>query len=199
MRLLSQCAEAKIYKDKNIILKDRTIKSYRIPFLDNKIRTQRTRSELKILAKASDFIPAPKVLQSDDKTIIKMEYIEGKKLSENLDSLKNRKTICTQIGKNLAILHNNNIIHGDLTTSNMILKNKEVYFIDFGLSYINEKIEHKAVDLHLLKQAFESKHWKHFDESFKQIIESYKKHAKFADKTLERFKIVELRGRYKHK
>lgn len=199
MKLISQCAEAKIFKEKDTILKDRVKKSYRIEIIDNKIRTQRTRSELKILAKASDIIPVPKVFQSDNKTKIKMEFINGKKLADCLDILKNRLEVCNQIGKNLALLHNNNIIHGDLTTSNMILKNKELYFIDFGLSYIDDKIEHKAVDLHLLKQAIESKHWKTFESTYSQIIASYKQHAKDADKILERFNLVELRGRYKHK
>lgn len=201
IRLISQCAEAKIFREKNLIIKDRVEKGYRLKKLDDNIRLRRTRNELKILAKASDVIPVPRVFQLDNQTKIKMEFIKGKKVADILDKLKNRLEVCNQIGKNLAILHNNNIIHGDLTTSNMILNKKDnkLYFIDFGLSYIDEKIEHKAVDLHLLKQAFESKHWKHFDSSFKLIIESYKKYSKDSDKILERFDIVELRGRYKHK
>ncbi len=198
MKLISQCAEAKIFTDGKFILKDRAPKSYRIKELDNKIRIQRTRSEAKILGKAASIIPVPKVYAVNP-TSIKMEFIEGKKLADCLDSSKYRLKICGMIGKNVALLHNNNIIHGDLTTSNMILNKNKLYFIDFGLSYIDNKEEHKAVDLHLLKQALESKHYKHFESSFKEVINSYKENSTNSDKILERFSKVEMRGRYKHK
>ena len=81
----------------------------------------------------------------------------------------------------------------------MILKKDKLYFIDFGLSYIDSKIEHKAVDLHLIKQAIESKHYKHFEKSFKAIMDEYQKQADNSKEILERFNVVELRGRYKHK
>ena len=95
-------------------------------------------------------------------------------------------------------MHNNNIIHGDLTTSNMIL-NKEVFFIDFGLSFFSEKIEDKAVDLHLLKEALESKHSNIWERSYKAALDSYFKKAVDGRQVLERIKIVEKRGRYKGK
>ena len=44
-----------------------------------------------------------------------------------------------------------------------ILKNGKVYFIDFGLGFFSNKTEDKAVDLHLLKQALESKHYQIFE------------------------------------
>ena len=101
------------------------------------------------------------------------------------------------IGKNIAKLHDADIIHGDLTTSNMILSGKEVvYFIDFGLGFISKKIEDKAVDLHLLKQALEAKHFTHWETLFKEVINGYSssKDSKLVLKQLEK---VEKRGRYK--
>ena len=103
-----------------------------------------------------------------------------------------------EIGEKIAVLHNNHIIHGDLTTSNMIF-NEEVYFIDFGLSFFSHKIEDKAVDLHLLKQALESKHYKIWEKAFKTALETYKKNAENSDEILKRLEKVEKRGRYKQK
>ena len=201
--LIAQGAEAKIFKENNIIIKERVLKSYRIKELDEKIRKYRTRREISILEKASKIIPTPIVHpgSSEKNFTIFMEFIDNDKLAESLDSFddKKRTEICKTIGKQVGLLHNNHIIHGDLTTSNMILKNKEVYFIDFGLSFIEQKVEHKAVDLHLLRQALESKHYKHYESSFKAVLEGYKETCKEYNKILERLDKVEGRGRYKSK
>ncbi|MBI4143381.1 Kae1-associated serine/threonine protein kinase, partial [Candidatus Woesearchaeota archaeon] len=106
--------------------------------------------------------------------------------------------LCAEIGKKVAILHNNLIIHGDLTTSNMIL-DKEVYFLDFGLSFFSEKAEDKAVDLHLLKEGLESKHYKIWEGCFRCALEAYKKEAKNGEATLKTLEVVEKRGRYRKK
>ncbi len=201
--LISQGAEAKIFKENNLVIKERNAKSYRIKELDEKIRKYRTRREISILEKASKIIPVPKLSNSSSEKDFKivMEFINGKKLAEHLDLFNDKKRIiiCEIIGKQVAQLHNNNIIHGDLTTSNMILKDDEIYFIDFGLSFIDQKAEHKAVDLHLLKQALESKHYKNFESSFKAVLEGYKKTCKNHKDVLDRLDKVEGRGRYKSK
>ena len=80
----------------------------------------------------------------------------------------------------------------------MIL-NKKIYFIDFWLSFFSKKIEDKAVDLHLLKEALESKHSKIWEKSYKAVIDSYVKKAVDGKEILKRIKIVEKRGRYKNK
>jgi Kae1-associated kinase Bud32 len=131
-----------------------------------------------------------------------MPYIKGKKLSQSLDKfpLNEQKKIMGQIGESIAKLHKNEIIHGDLTTSNMILLKDNVYFIDFGLGYISRKIEDKAVDLHLLKQALEAKHFNHWKELFEEILKIYEKTLgpSEAKKVFERIKSIEKRGRYRH-
>jgi Kae1-associated kinase Bud32 len=195
--IIGKGAEATIFKLKDKIVKDRIPKKYRYPELDNKIRRQRTKREAKLLTKASKIISAPEPLSKPGAgRMIHMPYITGKKLSEHLDSLKNATQICEHIGKNIALLHDSGIIHGDLTTSNMILKNNDVYFIDFGLGFNSDKTEDKAVDLHLIKQALEAKHFLHFEKFFKAILKGYKT-SKHYSKTLERLKKVEARGRYK--
>jgi len=196
MKLIAQGAEAKIILNKNQITKDRVSKSYRIPELDNKIRKSRTKKETKLLLKASKIINTPIPDSSKEINKIIMPFIDGKKLSDHLDKLKNKLEICKQIGKDIAKLHDKNIIHGDLTTSNMILVDKKVFFIDFGLGYISYKIEDKAVDLHLLKQALEAKHYKYYEKLWKAIETGYKT-SKDSKKVLERLIAVEKRGRYK--
>jgi len=198
---IARGAEAVIIKEKGIVLKKRLPKSYRIKEIDNKLLKTRTKKESNILKKLQNIIPVPKILETNYKThIISMEFIDGKKLSDNFDKFpkEKRKKVARAIGKQIAEMHNQHIIHGDLTTSNMILKNK-LYFIDFGLGYVHENIEHKAVDLHLLRQAFESKHYKHAEESLKIILKEYKKHSKQGEQILKRLTSVERRGRYKER
>jgi len=195
-RKLSKGAEAIIYSTKNNIIKDRIKKNYRINEIDSRLRKFRTKRESKILERLNDLnFPAPKLIKTDKKQIIEMQYLKGKKLRDVLDD--NTIKLAKELGKKIAILHNNNIIHGDLTTSNMILKD-QIYFIDFGLSFISHKTEHKAVDLHLLKQALDSKHYKVADKAFKAAITAYNKESNDKD-VLERLNKVEERGRYKLK
>ena len=197
-KIIAKGAEAQIILEKNILIKRRLKKSYRLPQLDEKIRKQRTARESRILEKASKLIPIPKIINVNEETKeISMEFIDGKKLSEELNSLDYAK-ISNEIGKQIAILHNNDIIHGDLTTSNMILQEKtnKLYFIDFGLGYISHKIEDKAVDLHLIKEALEAKHFSISKSCFNEILKGYKVSKDHA-KVIERLRKVESRGRYK--
>ncbi|MFH1209213.1 MAG: KEOPS complex kinase/ATPase Bud32 [archaeon] len=192
--IIARGAEAILRKEGNKLIKERVKKSYRLKEIDDKLRKLRTRQEGKLLEKVEN---GPKVFNVDDKNmIIEMEFIDGDLLKNVLDDLKNRDKVCLRIGENVARMHDKDIIHGDLTTSNMILRNNEVYFIDFGLGFISNKIEDKAVDLHLLRQALESKHYKHFKESFDNVLKGYRK-SKDYEKVIERLKKVEGRGRYK--
>lgn len=201
MKKISQGAEAIIYLDGNKIVKERISKSYRHPELDAKIRKRTTRFEARLLERAREIVPAPKVLKSCEKEMkIEMEHIEGEKLRDQVSkmSTEERKDVFTRVGKKVAKLHNANIIHGDLTTSNIIYNGK-VNFIDFGLGFISPKIEDKAVDLHLLKQALASKHHEHFDECFEAVMEGYSRNSEEFKSLCERLKKVESRGRYKAK
>lgn len=203
--ILSQGAEAIITQQDEEVIKKRIEKSYRLKELDEKIRKLRTRNEAKLLERASKVISVPKVIKVDEnKKEIIMQAIEGKRLSGNLDKFtpKKQKKICEKIGENISKLHEANIIHGDLTTSNMILHVDEnnfedVYFIDFGLGFVSPKVEDKAVDLHLIREAFEAGFAEKGDHMFNWLKEGYSKNYKDAHLILERFKIVEKRGRYK--
>jgi Kae1-associated kinase Bud32 len=195
-KTIQQGAEAIIsLNNNNQILKNRVKKSYRLKELDTKLRTRRTKSEAKIINKLKQIINVPKIISANENQII-MQFIDGKKLSQHLEKL-DYKQISKQIGESLTLLHNQNIIHGDLTTSNMIEKNNKIYIIDFGLGFYSRKIEDKAVDLHLLKQALEAKHYKIANNCIKIILKNYKPDK--YELILERIPIIESRGRYKTK
>jgi TP53 regulating kinase-like protein len=195
--LIAQGAEAKLYKEDDRIIKHRFEKKYRLSFIDKKLRGFRTRREAKVLGKLEDIVPCPKVLKNDEKETLEIEFIDGPKVRDVLEKMDCKK-ICKELGKKIALMHDNGIIHGDLTTSNMIWKD-EVYFIDFGLSFFSDKYEDKAVDLHLLKQALESKHYTIFEECYQAALDSYRKNSEHSKQVLKRLEKVETRGRYKRR
>lgn len=198
-KIIQQGAEAIILLYGNSIIKRRIKKSYRLSEIDDEIRKLRTRSEGKLLGKASKEIMVPEVKEVDEKSKeITMEFIFGKKLSDHLDAFPfaKQKEICKKIGQSIARLHDSDIIHGDLTTSNMILKGNDIFFIDFGLGFHSPKAEDKAVDLHLLKQALEAKHFTHWKELLDEVLRGYSA-SKNSKVVLEQLKKVEARGRYK--
>jgi TP53 regulating kinase and related kinases len=194
---IAQGAEAIIYKDNNDIIKERFSKKYRLAHLDESLRKFRTRREAKILGKLESLnFPAPKLKGFSDKRMsIVMDFVPGEKLKDIVDET-NFELLAQQIGEQVNTLHNTDIIHGDLTTSNMIV-NKEVNFIDFGLSFFSDKTEDKAVDLFLLDRALESTHFALYPHIFTKVLEGYKKNNPRAQAVLERLKAVQKRGRNK--
>ena len=191
-KVVARGAEALLTRKKDILVKDRIKKAYRIPEIDEELRQARTRREAKILIKLKDIAPA--LISTDNQTKLEIEYIQGDVVKNILD--KNIK-LAEQIGQKTAYMHDKNIIHGDLTTSNMMLQGKEIKFIDFGLSFVSEKIEDKAVDLHLFREAVESKHFRHEQEIWKHFLKGYT--PKNGKEILKRLEQVETRGRNKQK
>ena len=84
-KTIAQGAEAKIILSNGFIIKDRIPKSYRLKELDEKIRKRRTKSEAKLLIKASEIISSPKPFFMPQSKKIKMPFIQGQKLSEHID------------------------------------------------------------------------------------------------------------------
>ena len=134
MRMIKQGAEAKLFlskhDDQKVVIKDRIKKNYRIEQIDKKIRKSRTSQESNLLSEARRVgVSTPIVFEIDkeDHKII-MEYIDGARIKELLNS-SDRKTIqkvCFEIGKSIGKLHSAGIIHGDITTSNMILRKEKI-------------------------------------------------------------------------
>ena len=186
-------AEAILYKEGNRIIKDRVSKPYRIPEIDLKLRKERTRSEAKLIRALERVgVNVPAVLKEDDKQmILEIEFLNGKKIRDYLEKTKDFK-VCKQIGEQTAKKHEANIVHGDLTTSNMILHEGKLFLIDFGLGEFSQRVEDKAVDLHLFKECLVSKHHGIWEKTWNKFLESYKNQD-----AIKRLKIVESRGRYK--
>lgn len=200
MKLIGHGAEAKLYFDskKNNVVKRRVEKSYRIKEIDESLRKKRTRREGRILEKLDGI--CPKFIEADEKNMeVVMDYLEGSMVKDILDKLdKNKRDkLMQEVGIKVGKMHDRNVVHGDLTTSNMIV-DKDVKLIDFGLSFVTEQVEHKAVDIHLLKQALESKHYLHFEELYKSFLKGYKNVSNYSE-IISRLEKVEKRGRYKRR
>ncbi len=197
--IIGQGAEAVLRKEENKVVKERVPKDYRLAEIDNKLRSSRTRRESKILAKLEEInFPAPRLRKIDDKQMkIEMDFVPGPLLKEILHT--KHIEFSKEIGRKVGILHSNSIIHSDLTTSNMIHCNGEVHFIDFGLSFVSDKVEDKAVDLHLLDRALESRHHDIYKECISAVLEGYKQGNPEWSEVLERLEKVEKRGRNKKK
>ena len=198
MNKLAQGAEAIIYQDGNDVVKERISKSYRLPQLDESLRQFRTRREAKILGKLEEFnFPSPHLKEFSDKRMsIVMDFVPGEKLKDVLLRGDEYQQFAKEMGAMIGKLHAKHIVHGDLTTSNMIVSNKDLKFIDFGLSQFSERDEDKAVDLFLLERSLASTHFQ-IPTLFSDVLESYKESNPDAEKVLQRLDVVRKRGRNK--
>jgi TP53 regulating kinase-like protein len=184
------------------VAKRRPRKPYLLNELDTFLRASRTARECKSLNIARSLgIPTPAVHSVDMKnyTLI-LDYIDGKQLKEKVDriSLSNLRRFCKQFGSLIAKLHHGNLVHGDPTTSNVIIDNKSrLWMVDFGLSELNADTEMKGVDLHLIRRAIETTHWNHQDEMLQSTIEGYTEIlGNLAEPNLSRMEEIRTRGRY---
>ncbi|NJE10358.1 Kae1-associated kinase Bud32 [Thermococcus sp. MAR1] len=218
MELIKQGAEAKIYlaefeeffgvnllPGEKVVIKHRIPKRYRIREIDEKLRKERTVREARVLHRAKEFgVNCPHVYEVNLRDmVIAMEFIDGKRLKEHLEEIpmEERLSLCREIGRQVGKLHEAGIVHGDLTTSNMILWEGKVYMIDFGLADFDPTLEAQGVDLHLLKRAMESTHYTWFEEGFEAVLEGYAEvRGEEARREIEvKIEEIESRGRYRER
>jgi TP53 regulating kinase-like protein len=186
-------AEAVVDIRENNVKKTRLKKSYRIDEIDNLLRRQRTKREAKLLAEACrQGVAVPRVLEEQAYDII-LEKIDGAMVKEVLD--KNANSLCRKIGESVARLHSAGIIHGDLTTSNMLVNNNGLYLIDFGLGFMSQKPEDKATDLHVLHETLASTH-PGVKNAWKIVLKAYVKNYNGSSRVLSSLNNIEKRGRY---
>ena len=199
-KIIQRGAEAVLYLDEEgALIKERLKKGYRIPELDEAIRKQRSKLEVRLLDKARrSGVDAPNAGLTN-KYIIRMDYIDGDKLKDVLNGMsgKEQDDMALKIGSAVAALHSSNIIHGDLTTSNMVLKDGRVFLIDFGLGKVSHKVEDKATDLFLLFEALRSTHSGISDRMWKNIINTYVQEYSNAQEVMPRLDMISRRRRYK--
>lgn len=202
--LIAKGAESNIVKSsylgRDAVLKNRISKNYRIPEIDDKIRKARTKLEAKLLSdvkKAGVVTPILYDVDLHDKTIL-MEEIKGDLVKDIIN-----EDLAYEIGENIAKFHNLNIIHGDITSSNMMVNDKnQLVFIDFGLGRYSDLFEDKAVDLLVLKKSLQSIDYntaiKIFDNVLEGYADEYKDDSLNREQIIKKINEIESRGRYTH-
>ena len=201
--MLEKGAEANIYPGewmgRDVLLKERVSKSYRIEKIDHRLRKRRTKGEAKLLHLAKTCgVTTPLIydIDKENKTIT-MEYIPGKPVKDvfNESEISQIKIICKKVGEKVARLHNCGMIHGDLTSSNLLLKDGEIVFIDFGLGKISDLVEDKGTDLLVFKKALTGIHYDIAEDCFQSILEGYQEADDYQE-ILEKIWDIEVRRRY---
>ena len=208
-QLIKQGAEARVYKSdffgKPVIAKERFVKSYRVATLDQKLSQRRMSQEARSMARCRRYgIRAPAVYHLDfQKRVIFMEeitegmllkdYIVGLDVEGDSDTLT---ALVKLIGAVLAQMHDIDVVHGDLTTSNMIYdpNSRSLTLIDFGLSYVSGLVEDKGVDLYVLERAFLSTH-PNTEQLFRTLLDSYSSSSKNSVAVIAKLDEVRMRGR----
>ncbi len=188
-----------IYLGRDSVIKTRIPKSYRVKELDDKLRVERMRNEARLMREARRAgVRTPVVYDIDPvKCGITMEKIQGVTVKEYLDSHpEEADKICMEIGKNIGLLHNNRISHGDLTTSNMILEsNGDLCIIDFSMGALKADMEELGVDIRLMERAFDSAH-PGMDGAYGKLLESYCEIMSESRAVMNKVKDIKSRGRY---
>jgi TP53 regulating kinase-like protein len=205
--LLKKGAEASLYlmdwHERRAVVKVRIPKKYRPAALDEQIRSYRTVHEPQLMheAKAAG-VPTPLIyLVNVPEASIIMEFVEGQQIKQLLNKVSKakRRDLCVRIGESIGKLHRQGLIHGDLTTSNMILNPEgKIFFVDFGLGEKNGELEAQGVDLHLMKRALQSTHYMFWEECFQSVLSGYSSvlGVEVAEKVYEKIREIERRGRY---
>jgi len=244
--LLSQGAEALLYHTHFLlpsnpcVLKYRPPKPYRHPTLDARLTKHRILSEARTMVKLRrEGLRVPGVLSVDCEGAggggwMIMEFVEGRTVKEVLQEVgRVRKRgegggleggvrgLMGKVGTVVGRMHELGVIHGDLTTSNLMLRpgekkggmvngdapkehgegklrqeleGGEVVLIDFGLAAQVAQDEDRAVDLYVLERAFGSTH-PEAEEEFKEVLRVYGESYRGAKVVLKRLEEVRMRGR----
>lgn len=188
------------YMSMKVVIKHRYRKPYMRKELTDSLIKDRTLQEAKVLLAANRLgVRAPLPLYVDPENgLLVMEYVEGALLRDVIESLSDGEvsSIAKTLGEYVARLHDADIIHGDLTTSNVILSNGEVVLIDFGLSHYSPRPVDKASDLRVLERAIVSTHPARCYAFFKGFLEGYRVASSSWNEVFQEFLKLSTMGRY---
>ena len=205
-QLKYQGAESKIwfgkYQGIDVVKKERFKKNYRADELDKRLTRERIRTEVKAINKLKekctelDKLMAT-IMHVTDREIIMTEIEDGQTVCQYINDRNNENidVVLDKLGKTIALIHKNGIIHGDLTTSNfMIVNSNDLIPIDFGLSSFSTTAEDRAVDLYVLERAFLSTH---VNADFNRILVAYSNQMGqiVGESILKKLDQVRMRGR----
>ena len=213
-KFLKLGAEARLTVNGNVLTKQRIKKGYRLSQIDEPLRSQRTVREANLMQRAKRAkVSVPNILKMDKKEcLIEMDLIKGKRIDSCLTAENAEKT-----GKSVGRLHEAGIIHGDLTTSNILVQGHRgtveperrsaplrtrappprIYFIDFGLGEVSDSVEKKGVDIRVFKESINATKPDQLAVLMKSFWKGYKSENKEAEKVINRLEDIEKRGRYK--
>ncbi|MCJ1297093.1 serine/threonine-protein kinase bud32 [Xylographa carneopallida] len=224
--LIQQGAESRIFSStflsRPCVVKQRFVKAYRHPSLDHSLTKQRLWSECRSAVRVRrGGVDAPAVYYVDEEErLIVMERVDGvtvkawmrareageeRKQAEAEDADDAETTaVMRGVGRTIAAIHSCGVIHGDLTTSNLMLRHDarrdaadgtpHLTAIDFGLAHNSAMIEDRAVDLYVLERAFLSTH-PNSQRQFDVVLNGYLTGLKDGSKVLQRLHLVRQRGR----
>ncbi|GCC23284.1 EKC/KEOPS complex subunit TP53RK [Chiloscyllium punctatum] len=211
-QMVKQGAEAKIYRGnflgKPTVVKERFPKSYRHSTLDKKLTNRRTTQEVRSILrcrKAGIATPVVYFVDYNTSCIYFEDLVGAVTVHDYITSTHSSATdtaklfpLAEKIGQILAKMHDEDVIHGDLTTSNMMIRQPgeelSLVLIDFGLSFISALPEDKGVDLYVLEKAFLSSH-PNTENVFKVFLKSYSTTSKKSGPVLKKLDEVRQRGR----
>lgn len=223
--LITQGAEGRLYKttyltpDTPCALKYRPPKPWRHPILDQRLTKHRILSEARILVKCQrDGVRVPAVYAIDESAgWLMLEWIQGTPVRVNINKWLGSRTegiaddarlkdLMRRIGTAVGSMHKIGIVHGDLTTSNMMLSPPsgsseqvddlcgDIVIIDLGLASGAVHEEERAVDLYVLERAFGSTHPR-AECLFGELLDAYRGCFKQAPTVLKKLEDVRMRGR----
>jgi TP53 regulating kinase-like protein len=162
-KLLAQGAEARIYLcppligDEFSIVKERFSKKYRHPLLDEKLSKQRFNGEVRGMMKASKAgldVPRIDFVDKARKRLV-MEFVKGLTVKQYFENgevdVEKKMIVAKAMGRVVGKLHECGMCHGDLTTSNLMMREgrelEDLTVIDFGLAFSTKSVEDMGVDL----------------------------------------------------
>jgi TP53 regulating kinase and related kinases len=204
--LIARGAESVILKverwNQSFVVKWRQSKPYLLEDIDTHLRKTRTTRECKMLSVARSLgvrTPAVYAIDMSGFTIL-MDYIDGTQFKQLVQELPENQleTYCKEFGQSIAMLHKGDVVHGDPTTSNVLIDSKSrLWLVDFGLSEMNATVEMKGVDLHLIHRALETTHWDLQELMLDATIKGYSQVMGDDSKDiLSRMEEIRERGRY---
>ena len=201
--LLKRGAEAELRTTEFLGLaaveKARVPKGYRLESLDDELRKTRIVMETRLMAEARSAGVSVPILYDIDlqDTRIVMEYVEAPTAKEVLEAGgPYALRVAREVGRVVGQLHRAGIAHGDLTTSNMLVRGGQIVMIDFSLGAKDDGLEARGVDLHLLREALTSAHAR-ATVYYREILRGYRVVlGPAADKVVAKVKEIESRGRY---
>ncbi len=187
---------------RTLIEKRRRAKPYLLPEIDSLLRRQRTNRECRMLNRVRRLgVRAPTVYAVDWSSYsILMDFVQGEQLKVIAQTCSDDDLmdLCKEFGRMLGLLHTGGVVHGDPTTSNIIVDpQRRLWLVDFGLAEWNATVEMMAVDLHLVRRTLETTHWDRQEIMLDAVLQGYwDQMASSADEILSRMEEIRERGRY---